>query len=106
MLFYPASGDLSIAVNTTCDDAPLPRTVPVCGSPVILKCCIQRCDIYSEQWYRQIESKEEYIKDGLDLTVNFNSTQENYTCDILSFSPGCDSGSKGYVSLIKGIVHI
>ncbi|XP_065892519.1 uncharacterized protein [Dysidea avara] len=62
----------------------------------------RRSDYFVERWYRQTESREEYIKDGLDLTVNFNAMQENYTCDILPLSLGCDRGSKGYVSLIKG----
>ena len=90
-------------MNTTCEDGPFPISVPICSLPVILKCCVHGCDYYSERWYRQTESREEYIKDGLDLTVNFNAMQENYTCDILPLSLGCDRGSKGYVSLIKGI---
>ena len=90
-------------MNSTCGDDLPPGSVPVCSSPVMLRCCVQGCDYYSEQWYRQTEYGEEYIADGLDLIISFNGTQQNYTCDILPFSFGCDSAPKGHVSLIKGV---
>ena len=90
-------------MNSTCGDDLPPESVPVCSSHAILRYCVQGCDYYSEQWYRQTESGEEYITDGQDLVVIFNNTQQNYSCGILPFSFGCDSASKGHVSLIKGV---
>lgn len=104
---YVASGiEVSVVVDSTCDNDAPPTMVVVSHSPVTLTCCVKtKCILWTAKWFsRTHNGTMQPLSTDVTLSVDVieKKEKESFVCTVLSEDMYCNNPrGESDVTLIK-----